>query len=351
VAVPGGLIGLSSTLDLADIPADRVVQVTGADAGTVALTVAEKGTGLAVVVAGPEQRWTTPADFVTAALTDLERVAVELLPAWLPESLSIVRPDVGGIAAVRIAASAHARRAHYLPSLLVDLAVLAVTGRRETRRALPAGTRGAQLARLVAEGFGRSRTVLLVPLAPRLTTREQDAIVAGAGWLAHNARMGVWLLGSLEENGDQVPRARLTNVVPRAAADVGRPHPASAVEAALEAALAAQSWAAGRRWNQAYQSNPLSPPVRLDLLWPRERCVVELDGPEHCHPVHFEADRQRDVQLQLDGYAVLRFTNARVIHDVGAVVHQIGTYLHRRRRETAEGTPWPTNSPRPRTRS
>ncbi|MEE3919208.1 DUF559 domain-containing protein [Micromonospora sp. BRA006-A] len=113
--------------------------------------------------------------------------------------------------------------------------------------------------------------------------------------------------------------------------------PGSDAEKRLEAALAAQSWAAGRRWNQSYQSHRLAAPVRLDLLWPDERCVVEIDGPEHCRPVRFEADRQRDVQLQLDGYAVLRFTNARVIHDVGTVVTQIGTYLRARRRDLAEG--------------
>jgi very-short-patch-repair endonuclease len=157
--------------------------------------------------------------------------------------------------------------------------------------------------------------------------------------------MAVWLVGGAAADGDQIPVVRVPQLPGRATAAVGKPHPASAVEAALEAALAAQSWAAGRRWNQPYQSNPLSAPVRLDLVWPQERCVVELDGPEHCHPAHFEADRQRDVQLQLDGYAVLRFTNARIVHDVGTVVHQIGTYLHRRRRETAEGTPpWPTTS-------
>ena len=36
-------------------------------------------------------------------------------------------------------------------------------------------------------------------------------------------------------------------------------------------------------------------------------------------------------------FAVLRFTNARVIHDVGTVVTQIGTYLRARRRDLAEG--------------
>jgi very-short-patch-repair endonuclease len=91
-------------------------------------------------------------------------------------------------------------------------------------------------------------------------------------------------------------------------------------------------------WNHSYQSNALRNPVRLDLLWPAERCVVEIDGPEHCEPARFEADRRRDVQLQLDGYAVLRFTNARVRHDVEAVVDQIGKFIQARRREFLEGT-------------
>lgn len=336
---------MMATERLDTVPTDRVVQLLGTDVDTIAVTLAEAGADLAAVVARSGRRWTTAAEFVDAAMDDLERVAVELLPVWLPEAVSIVRPDVGGVAAVRMAATARARSAHYLPSLLVELAVLAVTGHREPGREIPVGTRGAQLARLVAEGFGRSRSVLLVPLAADLTAPEQDTIVAGAGWLAHHARMAVWLVGAPAAGSDRVPAVRLHDVPPRQAAPTGRPHPASSVEATLEAALAAHGWAAGRRWNQTYQSHLLSAPVRLDLLWSPERCVVELDGPEHCHPLHFEADRQRDVRLQLDGYAVLRFTNARIIHDVGMVVHQIGTYLARRRREIAEGTPpWPTTS-------
>src|SRR5688572_21215514 len=115
------------SLGLATIPADRVVQLLGTDVGTVAATLAEDTSDLAAVVSAPAQRpWTTPAEFVGSAMDDLERVAVELLPAWLPEAVSIVRPDVGGVAALRMAATARAKQAHYLPSLLMELAVLAV---------------------------------------------------------------------------------------------------------------------------------------------------------------------------------------------------------------------------------
>jgi uncharacterized protein DUF559 len=326
------LIALTTPSGLAGVPADRAVQLLGWDVDTIAWTVAGDPTGFAAVVARPG-RWATPADFVGDALADLERVAADLLPAWLPNA-RIDRPDLGGLAAIRLAASAHARRADYAPALLMDLAVLAVTGRRENEngRPLPFPVRGAQLARLIAEGFRRFQSVLLVPLAADLTPAEQDAIVAGAGWLAHNAKLAVWLVGATPLSGDQVPLVRLTGPPPQPAPPPGRPDPAGPVEAALEGALATESWAAGRRWNQPYQSSPLSAPIRLDLLWLPERCIVEIDGPEHCQPRNFEADRQRDLRLQLDGFAVLRFTNTRIIHDVGAVVHQIGAYLHTRRR-------------------
>jgi very-short-patch-repair endonuclease len=337
---------------LAAVPADRVVQLPEVSTGSIAAALAEDGSDLAAIVAAATGYRTTPGDFVGSALDDLERVAVELLPAWLPEAAAIDRPDVGGVATIRMVAAAHARDAHYSPVLLEDLAVLALTGNREGRREIPLRTRAVQLARLVAEAFGRTRLVLLVEPATELTLQDQEAIVAGASWLAHNARMAVWLTGSLPLIEDQLPSVRLDSTALPQPAPIGKPHPASAVERALEAALAAQSWAGGRRWNQPYQWDPLSPPIRLDLLWAEERCVVELDGPEHCHPAHFEADRQRDVQLQLDGYAVLRFTNARVIHDVGAVVHQIGTYIRSRRYDLLEGTTsWPASSNRPRTQS
>jgi very-short-patch-repair endonuclease len=326
------------TYQLAGVPADRVVQVRGADTGRVARLIAEHSTDLAAVVTRGSVRRTTPREFVDAILTDLEQVAVELLPAWLPEVSDVHRADLGGTAAIRMIATARAAHAHYTRSFLVDLALLAVTGYRAGGSTLPVRAHAVQLARLVAESFGRTRCVLLVSVPQELTAPERAAMVAGGDWLTHNAKVAVWLLGSAPVDAERVPVMPLDDVPRGPVAPIGKPHPASTVEAALEAALAAESWAFGRRWNQTYRSGALAAPVRLDLVWPRERCVVEIDGPEHCHPVHFEADRQRDVQLQLDGFAVLRFTNARVVHDVGAVVHQIGTYLRGRRRDTAKGT-------------
>ncbi|WP_249997458.1 endonuclease domain-containing protein [Actinoplanes sp. M2I2] len=359
----------------AGIPVDRVVSLPGVAVDDLARALAEAGE-LAPLVTRVPASCASPGAFAEAAVGALEKAAVELLPAWLPEAGGS-RADVGGIAAARLLAADLARKSHYPRTFLTDLAVLALTGHRP-HRLPPLRIRARELARLVAEAFGRRRTVLLVdgtggldraggvertggldraggvertggvdragevdrtdevdPAGGADRVGGVDAVVAGAEWLVSNGGPAVWLLGA---GSERVPAVHLGLPARKAStAEAGRPHPASTVEARLEAALAKEAWATGRRWNQDHRSNALTPTVRLDLLWPRERCVVEIDGPEHCHPLRYEQDRRRDVQLTLDGYAVLRFTNARIIHDVGAVVHQIGTYVRGRRRDTAEG--------------
>ncbi|MFI7076508.1 endonuclease domain-containing protein [Micromonospora sp. NPDC049903] len=322
-----------------DLPSDRVIALPEARIDALATMIARDQRELVAVVHRPSVRHAMPADVVHAAVDRLEQVAVELLPAWLPEAAQTTRPDTAGLAAIRAAAGARARRDHYPGTFLPDLAAFAVSARRAPTT-LPLRTRAAALTRLVADAFGRRTVVMLV----EPDAAEAAVVAAGAGWLVHHGGPAVWLTGGGAARVEGLPAYRVELPPPPPApagqagpAVVGKPHPASDVEKLLEAALAAESWAAGRRWNQSHQSHPLSAPVRLDLLWPDERCVVEIDGPEHCRPDRFEADRQRDVQLQLDGYAVLRFTNARVIHDVGAVVQQIGEYLRNRRRGIPEG--------------
>ena len=276
----------------------------------------------------------------------MESVAVSLFPAWLPGAEDIHRPGGAGVAAVRVLALELAARSSHFGPFLGDLAVNALAGTPAMTGRFTTEVRAAGLARVVAGGFGRRSMVLVVPIPADLTARAEHALVAGAAWLADHGRLGVWLVGRPLEHVDWLPAVTVTGGLAVASPShrpsgrdvIGKPHPASAAEAALEAALAVHEWAAGRRWNQSYQSHALANPVRLDLLWPAERCVVEIDGPEHREPLHFEADRQRDVQLHLDGYVVLRFTNARIRYDVQAVVRQIGAYLRSRRRENQERT-------------
>ncbi len=54
----------------------------------------------------------------------------------------------------------------------------------------------------------------------------------------------------------------------------------------------------------------------VDFLWRRERKVVEVDGYAfHSAPGAFERDRRKDVDLQLAGFAVTRFTYKQVVHE------------------------------------
>jgi very-short-patch-repair endonuclease len=113
---------------------------------------------------------------------------------------------------------------------------------------------------------------------------------------------------------------------------VGKPHPTSRVEVVLEAALTDRAWAAGRAWNYTVRPGTLVNPVRVDLLWKRERCIVEIDGDDHRTAGKYADDRQRDVLLQLNGYAVLRFTNTQVLDDIENVLALLQQFLANRRR-------------------
>lgn len=333
---------------LARVPADRVVRLSGISAGGVAAAVARFDDLPAAVVVTPSAAGSVAA-FVAEVLDVLDAVARQVLPGWLPEADELDGPQGAALAAIQAVAIERARVAGYSSAFLADLAQRALTGRPSRARLRPE-SRVAGLARVVATGFRRDRLVLVMPTGTEPgKTSAGDVVVAGSEWLADRGRLGVWLTGAGSPGPDRiatthivaVPRETDVSSMPATSGDaatvVGRPHPRSTVEAALEAVLAGQEWAYGRIWNGTYQPTLVRGAIRPDLLWPAERVVVELDGLEHCRPEQYDADRVRDVQLQLDGYAVLRFTNARVKHDVQAVAAQIEHLIRARRYDMAKG--------------
>ena len=74
-------------------------------------------------------------------------------------------------------------------------------------------------------------------------------------------------------------------------------------------------------------------------MWARERCVVELDGPDHLDTAKYAADRARDRALQRAGFLVLRYTNDEVLGDVARVLDDLERFLEDRRRS---GSDWST---------
>jgi len=66
----------------------------------------------------------------------------------------------------------------------------------------------------------------------------------------------------------------------------------------------------------------------VDFLWPEHRIVVEVDGYEfHGGRQSFEADRERDAELAVQGYRVLRFTYRQVTEEPAKVAARLSALL------------------------
>ncbi|MFF0572728.1 DUF559 domain-containing protein [Streptosporangium saharense] len=281
---------------------------------------------------------------VAEILDALEKAVTGLYPAWLPEAADLTGPGGLALPAVRELARRKVRGRRDLAVFLADLAArsLAAGRLRLPRPSVPVETRAEGLAMAFSASFGRSHTVVLATVPEGLSPVGEEALVAAGEWLTHRENLGLWLTGAPLRAVDRVPVLTIGEYGPAApsvagsVAVAGRPHPGSSVEAALERALSAHAWAAGRAWNQTYQPHPLVNPIKVDLLWQAERCVVELDGREHRTPNHLAEDRLRDERLIEDGYAVIRFTNERVLTDMPAVLRELKRFL-RSRREKHEG--------------
>ena len=229
------------------------------------------------------------------------------------------------------------------------MAEAALSG-RPTDRHFGREVRARGLARLIAASYVRDGVVLLIGPTDRSSEDEQRRSAAGCEWLVSHGGFGVWLTAGALPAVDRFPTWQLsvpayvealsgarpvesepppTDFPPLS----GRPHPASAAEQALERSLSRCGWAAGRAWNHQYASHSLAPPIRVDLMWPDDRCVVEIDGPDHRGILKYAADRRRDNGLVLDGFSVLRFTNDEISDDPQRVLAVIEELLSTKRHD------------------
>lgn len=68
--------------------------------------------------------------------------------------------------------------------------------------------------------------------------------------------------------------------------------------------------------------------LEVDMVWPQQQLVVELDGFAFHHTrAAFERDRARDAILQLAGYRVLRLTSRQLQTDPAAVAETVRALL------------------------
>ena len=88
---------------LAGVPVDRVVHLSGVSAEDVAAAVARFDDLPAAVVIVPSAIGSV-ADFVAEVLDALDAVARQLLPGWLPEADGLDGPQGAALAAIRAVA-------------------------------------------------------------------------------------------------------------------------------------------------------------------------------------------------------------------------------------------------------
>lgn len=300
---------------------------------------------------------------VGSTLDGMETVASRLFPAWLPGAEGITSSAGAGVPAIRGLALTHAAGADQYGPFLADLAARVLGGLAPHVRRYQPEVRARGLAQVIATSFGRRACALLLRPPQDLDERGAFALVQGAQWLVDHAQLAVWIAGEKLPGVDWLPEVVVAEPVPadpvagsrrvlshlridevplagrkpsaakpRRRGGVGGPHPTSRTEVALEAVLADRPWAAGRAWNHTIRPGPLVNPVRVDLLWKRERCIVEIDGDDHRTAGKYAEDRRRDVMLQLHGYAVLRFTNTQVLDDTENVLALLQQFLASRRR-------------------
>lgn len=104
----------------------------------------------------------------------------------------------------------------------------------------------------------------------------------------------------------------------------GRPHPFSPGEQKLAVLLAQDAELASLfKFNQRLQSVRLSQFV-VDLLWSEGRVVVEVDGyRHHGNRFGFSCDRNRDYELLISDYIVLRLPHDEVMVDPEVAIEKI----------------------------
>jgi very-short-patch-repair endonuclease len=74
------------------------------------------------------------------------------------------------------------------------------------------------------------------------------------------------------------------------------------------------------------RQRPIGPYI-CDFACVRSRLIVELDGSQHAENLAFDA--RRDAFLRANGFRVLRFWNADVLHRTESVLDTIFEALHR----------------------
>jgi very-short-patch-repair endonuclease len=174
-----------------------------------------------------------------------------------------------------------------------------------------------------------------VTTSGRVPRSRRGLIVHRARDLDHRQRDGLPVttpLRTLRDLASTLPQSELQHAYTEALVqrlirpqDVPARLDAAPTRSELERALLDALGAA--RLPRPHVNHAIGPYV-VDFAWPEHRLVVETDGyAAHGHRAAFERDRARDAALQVQDYAVLRFTWRQVIRERLLVIARIAQVL------------------------
>lgn len=322
------------------LPTDRVVRLEGFATDPRAVDLDLLPADAPVVIRYELSEVMSAQDVVNDILDDLQSVAMRFFPAWLPDGDVLTTTTNLDRHVARMLAGRLAAQSDHFGPFLADLAEAALVERAPSAR-FSSAVRARGLSRILKSVYQRGEVVLLLERAVDLDEAGQGMAATALSWLADHA-IGIWLTGDVLPAIDRFPTTRLWVAAPPTQVSIPRPKlvlpkppgiPASEIERRLAHALSRAEWAVGHEWNKRWSASPLAPDFFVDLMWHAERCVVELDGPDHRGPHKYAADRQRDNALHLQGFRVLRFTNEQVVSDLALVLRVIKTMLTQLRHE------------------
>ena len=118
----------------------------------------------------------------------------------------------------------------------------------------------------------------------------------------------------------------------------GKPHAESPGEQKLADRLSRDDELATLFWFNQSVKTVRDSLYLVDLLWPEGKVIVEIDGyKHHSARLTFSADRNRDYELLISDYIVLRLPHHEVVSDIEIAVEKIRDVVRFRRQQLNEG--------------
>jgi very-short-patch-repair endonuclease len=288
---------------------------------------------------------------VIAALAD---TAMRLWPIWFSDvSFAMCRDDPLGRQAAGVIAREAAARSSDISSSWAEAAARLALGRLPPRVAgvLPA----VDLAQL-SLAVSRAGLILVAGVSAVADEPSAAALAHALEWIAQHSRAGVVALFA-ELPAFDSPFDRILYGARRVISDAelepcafqprtsesvglenwlapwrGSPHPLSEIEQRLATMLRDDTELAELFCFNWFVDTVRGSRPKVDLVWIAGRLVVELDGySDHATRTAFIGDRQRDYELTLSGYIVLRLANDEIMQDFGRAIEKIRDLVRFRR--------------------